>query len=154
MRGILSRQGPPGGRARGRNRPCSKERTGRVEMTPGNDPRITRISANNSNHNSSKSCNSNKILAAKEHKERRDKNLWCFSFVIFAFFVVNSVLVAARRPGLEWFKQTRSHSPFVEGFSRWGRLAEASAWVRATPDGFPIPNRDPYQVSFNGHDFI
>ena len=30
-------------------------------------------------------------------KERRDKDLWGFFFVIFAFFVVNPALVAAAR---------------------------------------------------------
>jgi hypothetical protein len=36
-----------------------------------------------------------KAFGAREH---RDENSWCFFFVIFAFFVVNSVLVAACHP--------------------------------------------------------
>ena len=36
----------------------------------------------------------------KERKERRDKDLWCFFFATFAFFVVNPALVAAGRAGL------------------------------------------------------
>jgi hypothetical protein len=36
--------------------------------------------------NSVKSCNSNKILAAKERKEHKEKNLCCFFFAIFVFF--------------------------------------------------------------------
>jgi hypothetical protein len=31
----------------------------------------------------------------KERKERRDKDLWCFFYAIFAFFVVNPALVAS-----------------------------------------------------------
>jgi hypothetical protein len=36
--------------------------------------------------NSVKSCNSNKILAVKERKEHKEKNLCCFFFAIFVFF--------------------------------------------------------------------
>ena len=49
--------------------------------------------------NSVESCNSNKILTAKERKEHIDKNLWRFFFAICAFFVVNSSSVAAYRAG-------------------------------------------------------
>ena len=45
--------------------------------------------------NSVESCNSNKILTAKERKEHIDKSLWLLFFAICAFFVVNSSLVAA-----------------------------------------------------------
>ena len=36
----------------------------------------------------------------RERKERRDRNLWCFFFAIFVFFVVNSSSVAAGRAKL------------------------------------------------------
>jgi hypothetical protein len=51
-------------------------------------------------HKSDGSCDFNKILTAKQRKEHRDKNLLCFLFAIFAFFVVNSALVVACRAGL------------------------------------------------------
>ena len=37
------------------------------------------------------------FLTAKQRKEHRVKNLWCFFFAIFAFFVVNSAWVAVSR---------------------------------------------------------
>jgi hypothetical protein len=41
------------------------------------------------------SCNSKKILAAKERKEPNDNNLRCFFYAIFVLFVVNSSSAAS-----------------------------------------------------------
>jgi hypothetical protein len=45
----------------------------------------------------------------KERKEHRDKNLWHFFFAIFAFFAVNSSLVAACRV-LEKRRRLKQHN--------------------------------------------
>jgi hypothetical protein len=60
-------------------------------------------------------------LNHKERKEHRDKNLWRFFFAIFAFFAVNSSLVAACRAGP--FAPFRGHSvTSVPSISRSNRF--------------------------------
>jgi hypothetical protein len=73
----------------------------------------------------------------KERKEHRDKNLWRFFFAIYAFFAVNSFLVAACHAGI--FAHLRGNSIQVPPHEPFTRQTE------------PFPIKVNQGIFFYGH---